>query len=64
MIQLCRLLGEGLSQQQPEILDLRVSQWIHGIPRWKLEAVDPNGAVDYVLFHSLALAHRYVKLND
>ena len=39
-------------------IDMRVQNWLIRIPKWKKEAVDPNGTPDMVLWTSLGIAYR------
>ncbi|KAI1081941.1 hypothetical protein F5B20DRAFT_533765 [Whalleya microplaca] len=40
-----------------ERADARICDWLRRVPRWKMDLIDPDGVVDVVLFHAVALAH-------
>ncbi|KAI0015219.1 hypothetical protein F4780DRAFT_94659 [Xylariomycetidae sp. FL0641] len=37
--------------------DSRICDFLRRVPQWKMDLVDPDGMVDTVLFHAVALAH-------
>ncbi|KAI5918313.1 hypothetical protein F4810DRAFT_692585 [Camillea tinctor] len=68
LIDICRIQTELVapySNLEPEDkktemfqrADSRICDWLRRVPRWKMDLVDPEGKVDIVLFHALALAH-------
>jgi hypothetical protein len=67
LAELTRILGDSVQtllkighDQLPDAVDQadrRVVAWLMQLPQWKKELVDPDGAVDMILFHSIALAH-------
>lgn len=38
--------------------DSRIVSWLIRLPKWKQQLVDGGGAVDMILFHAMAYAHR------
>lgn len=68
LIDLCRLCGElvlPMPTLPPELLantidraDSRIVSWLITLPKWKQQLVDAGGAVDMILFHAMAYAHR------
>ncbi|KAI0007769.1 hypothetical protein F4779DRAFT_590526 [Xylariaceae sp. FL0662B] len=40
-----------------ERADSRICDWLRRVPKWKMDLVNPEGVVDVVLFHAIALAH-------
>lgn len=68
LIDLCRLSTElilpmptlppGLLSNTIDRADSRLVSWLINLPKWKQQLVDSGGAVDMVLFHAMAYAHR------
>ncbi|KAI0384167.1 hypothetical protein F5Y04DRAFT_237373 [Hypomontagnella monticulosa] len=51
---------EASEDKKPEIFeraDSRICDWLRRIPKWKMNLVDPDGAVDVILYHGVAIAH-------
>ncbi|KAI1106236.1 hypothetical protein F4804DRAFT_302061 [Jackrogersella minutella] len=40
-----------------ERADSRICDWLRRVPKWKMNLVDPDGVVDIVLYHGIAIAH-------
>ncbi|KAI0837538.1 hypothetical protein F5Y06DRAFT_68261 [Hypoxylon sp. FL0890] len=40
-----------------ERADARICDWLRRVPKWKMNLVDPDGVVDVVLYHGIAIAH-------
>ncbi|KAI1392789.1 uncharacterized protein F4822DRAFT_392219 [Hypoxylon trugodes] len=40
-----------------ERADSRICDWLRRVPKWKMNLVDPDGMVDVILYHGLAIAH-------
>jgi hypothetical protein len=52
-----RLVPNHMLADTVERIDSKVVNWLLSLPKWKQELVDPDGAVDMILFHSMAMAH-------
>ena len=69
-IDLFRLIGEvilplklypdGPWYDQLNRAEMRITNWLVQVPKWKKEAVDSNGCPDQILYLGLGMAHRYV----
>ncbi|KAI0178846.1 hypothetical protein GGR52DRAFT_533792 [Hypoxylon sp. FL1284] len=47
-------------EKKPEMFeraDSRICDWLRRVPKWKMDLVDPDGVVDVVLYHGIAIAH-------
>ncbi|KAI1492769.1 hypothetical protein F5X96DRAFT_690549 [Biscogniauxia mediterranea] len=53
----CNEAPEDKKTEMFQRADSRICDWLRRVPRWKMDLVDPEGKVDIVLFHALALAH-------
>ncbi|KAI1378707.1 hypothetical protein F4677DRAFT_443191 [Hypoxylon crocopeplum] len=40
-----------------ERADARICDWLRRVPKWKMNLVDPDGVVDVILYHGVAIAH-------
>ncbi|KAI2603864.1 uncharacterized protein GGS25DRAFT_534447 [Hypoxylon fragiforme] len=40
-----------------ERADARICDWLRRVPKWKMNLVDPDGVVDVILYHGVAMAH-------
>ncbi|KAI5864740.1 hypothetical protein GGS23DRAFT_561600 [Durotheca rogersii] len=52
--------NEAPDEKKSEIFeraDSRICDFLRRVPTWKMNLVDPDGIVDIVLYHSVALAH-------
>jgi hypothetical protein len=64
LVELTRICEESVQtllkighERLPEAVDQadrRIVAWLMQLPQWKKELVDPDGAVDMVLFHSVS----------
>ncbi|KAF7543977.1 hypothetical protein G7046_g9888 [Stylonectria norvegica] len=50
-------VGIGALPDAVDHADHRIVAWLNQLPKWKKELVDPDGAVDMILFHALGIAH-------
>ncbi|KAI1774687.1 hypothetical protein F4818DRAFT_418596 [Hypoxylon cercidicola] len=51
---------EASEDKKPEIFeraDSRICDWLRRVPKWKMNLTDPDGVVDVILYHGLAIAH-------
>ncbi|KAI0103548.1 hypothetical protein F4814DRAFT_431804 [Daldinia grandis] len=52
--------NEAPEDKKPEIFqraDSRICDWLRRVPKWKMNLVDPDGVVDVILYHGVAMAH-------
>ncbi|KAI1137135.1 hypothetical protein F5Y05DRAFT_414298 [Hypoxylon sp. FL0543] len=52
--------NEAPDNKKPELFeraDARICDWLRRVPKWKMNLVDPDGVVDVVLYHGIAIAH-------
>ncbi|KPM37149.1 hypothetical protein AK830_g9423 [Neonectria ditissima] len=49
--------GIGAEAESVDSADYRIASWLSQLPHWKKELVDPNGAVDMVLYHAIGIAY-------
>lgn len=50
-------VGFGADPEAIDRADSRIVSWLLQLPQWKKELVDPEGAVDMILYHALGIAH-------
>ncbi|KAF7536689.1 hypothetical protein G7Z17_g13005 [Cylindrodendrum hubeiense] len=50
-------VGFGADSEAIDRADSRIVSWLLQLPQWKKELVDPEGAVDMILYHALGIAH-------
>ncbi|OTA82938.1 hypothetical protein M434DRAFT_36954 [Hypoxylon sp. CO27-5] len=67
LIEICKIqtdlvlpYNEAPNSKKPELFeraDARICDWLRRVPKWKKNLVDPDGIVDIVLYHGIAIAH-------
>ncbi|KAI2604674.1 hypothetical protein GGR54DRAFT_449644 [Hypoxylon sp. NC1633] len=48
---------EDKKSEMFERADSRICDWLRRVPKWKMNLVDPDGVVDVILYHGVAMAH-------
>lgn len=47
-------VGSGADPEAIDRADSRIVSWLLQLPQWKKELVDPEGAVDMILYHAVS----------